>query len=137
MINNKNNPKLLLSALFLVFLLQTVSFFAIKFSLATINSKFILGEVADNTISIVVSIVLLLILSFFLLSVKNFFTIWSVLVIAGSLSNIIDRFLYGGVVDYFSIPKIFVFNLSDLLIVTAISGITIYSTIKKKYPPDL
>lgn len=40
---------------------------------------------------------------------------WS-LIIIGAISNLLDRFYYGGVVDFLSWPNFFVFNLADIYI---------------------
>lgn len=42
------------------------------------------------------------------------------LIVAGGLSNIIDRFLYGGVIDYFKIGGWPIFNIADILIVVGV-----------------
>ena len=41
------------------------------------------------------------------------------LIFAGAASNLFDRFKYGAVVDYFDLKFFTVFNLADLMIVTA------------------
>lgn len=38
------------------------------------------------------------------------------LILAGGISNLIDRIIYGGVVDYFDIKIIPIFNIADILI---------------------
>lgn len=51
------------------------------------------------------------------------------LITAGSVSNLLDRFLYNGVVDYIDIWEIPVFNLADVMIVSGIL-ILIFSEVK-------
>ena len=43
------------------------------------------------------------------------------IVLAGALSNAIDRLLYGGVIDYLAVPLQGVFNLADALVVFGIA----------------
>ena len=46
--------------------------------------------------------------------------------IAGGVSNAVDRFLYGGVVDYIATVSWFpVFNLADTLITASVAGIAL------------
>lgn len=41
-----------------------------------------------------------------------------ILIVGGGISNSIDRFVYGGVVDIFSLPGFTVFNLADVALVS-------------------
>ncbi|MBI2636947.1 MAG: signal peptidase II [Parcubacteria group bacterium] len=52
------------------------------------------------------------------------------LVLAGAVSNAIDRLLYGGVIDYIVVPYGGVFNLADALVVF---GITLLAFPRKRY----
>lgn len=51
------------------------------------------------------------------------------LITTGSISNLLDRLLYNGVVDYIDIWRIPVFNVSDVMIVCGIL-ILIFSEVK-------
>lgn len=57
-----------------------------------------------------------------------------VLIYAGAASNLIDRLLYNGVVDYISIWIIPVFNISDMMIVTGIVLLLVFEI--KNYAKD-
>lgn len=50
---------------------------------------------------------------------------------AGVLSNLFDRFLYGGVLDIFSVPRLVIFNLADIFIVCGGFGIFYFLTFRK------
>lgn len=43
------------------------------------------------------------------------------LIVAGGISNIVDRFIYGGVIDYIKIGGWPIFNIADILIVIGVS----------------
>jgi len=62
---------------------------------------------------------------YFLIITKKAFAVWAIFIIAGSTSNIIDRLIYGGVVDYLNILKLISFNISDLVIILGISALAI------------
>jgi signal peptidase II len=56
---------------------------------------------------------------------------WFTLILAGAISNIVDRFIYGGVVDYFDFSFWPTFNLADVYITLGIIVIIVYARIKK------
>lgn len=55
------------------------------------------------------------------------------LIIIGSTSNLIDRFLYGGVIDFIKIWNFPVFNLADAYITISI---ILYILLENKISPD-
>jgi len=61
---------------------------------------------------------------------KNLFNIFYLsLTIAGAISNLIDRYFYGYVLDFIHLSILPVFNLADLLIVIGV-GLWLFKTIK-------
>lgn len=56
---------------------------------------------------------------------------WGILII-GSISNLLDRFRYGGVVDFISVPFFTVFNIADVYISLAVVWILWYSWFYKE-----
>ena len=104
-----------------IFFLQTISLVASKFSLASINDQFIFGLVLNNVISIIISILFIVFLIFLAVLYRKLNSIWFILIVSASVSNIADRVIYGGVIDYFNFMKFFVFNLSDVIIISGIS----------------
>ncbi len=64
---------------------------------------------------------------------KNAIIIFAlILIIFGAFSNLIDRFLYGNVIDFIEFLFFPVFNLADLMIVSGIGIIIIMQSIKRK-----
>jgi len=120
----------------LILLLQTVSFVASKYWANTINDGFMFGFLGSNILSILFSAVALILI--IILTNKQIISASSfVLITAGSISNIIDRLIYGGSVDYISILKYPTFNLADVLIVVGCCTLArdmIKSSIYKKSP---
>jgi signal peptidase II len=110
--------------------LQALSFWSYKISSPIINDQIIFGGLSSNAVSIIISTLILALLIFFLASREKVLILWSGLLLSGSVSNIIDRVIYGGVVDYFNLANLFVFNLSDLLIIFGLSGL-VFNYIKK------
>lgn len=69
-----------------------------------------------------ISIVLVALVFYLPLAAKKHFNYFIALLILilGAASNLADRFLFGGVVDYLDIKYITVFNIADLMIVGSI-----------------
>lgn len=73
-------------------------------------------------------LIILILLSLIILSVKAYqkkdgwLAFWLGLVMAGALGNLIDRWLYGFVIDFIEVPFWSVFNLADCLVVVGITG---------------
>lgn len=113
-------PETILSVAVITVLLEIVHFviFSSKKFIA-INDSVFFGILGNNASSIYVSIFFLLIL--LVLFLRKFFTSTSfILIFSGATANIIDRTIYGGVLDYFKIPGIPFFNLSDVCIIVGL-----------------
>ena len=108
--------KTLLSIIILI-VLQLSGFLFYYLSMSVVNDRFIFGAIAGNSIAILLSVFLIII--FIALTIKwfNFLTLPAILVIISALSNIIDRFIYGGVVDYFNFFDYTRFNLADVILI--------------------
>lgn len=85
-----------------------------------LNQGFVWGIIRLNNGFILVSLLLGLICLYLGLrrnsSINNAFLIIS----AGSISNVIDRIIYGGVIDFINISFFPSFNIADLMIVYGI-----------------
>lgn len=68
---------------------------------------------------------------------KQQYLIWPLgFLIIGAVSNILDRFYYGGVVDFINIKFFTVFNLSDIYISIAVVWLVLLQFNKKKNPVE-
>lgn len=82
-----------------------------------INSNFAWGLGLPNNITIGLMIPVLAALLFFIFK-HNHLIIW--IIIAGALSNLIDRIFYGGVIDYIHTPFGGIINLADIMILAGV-----------------
>jgi len=57
-------------------------------------------------------------------------------VIAGAYSNLLDRLIFHGVIDYFSLTHFSVFNLADAMIVGGLAAIIFFSRKSKRRAQD-
>lgn len=63
---------------------------------------------------------------------KNFWlAFWLSLIIIGALSNLIDRLIYGQVIDFIEVPWWSIFNLADMMIVVGLLGWLVKSVKRK------
>ena len=103
--------------------------------------KFLFSSFSDNTVLLTVFTVLILIVCLVLLMIRRikpvFPNICLVLIVAGGLGNVIDRVLYGYVIDF--IEPLFmdfaVFNFADCCITVGafmLIGYEIYGLIRDK-----
>lgn len=93
-----------------------IDYFFRDSSLAYINNKYIFGLVGTNLVAVIISIIVLMIL--WLLFRKYQGTYWPLMIIsAATLSNLLDRLFYGGVVDYIKIFSWPYFNIADVAII--------------------
>ncbi len=75
-----------------------------------------------------------LILILIILLIKKFkFNYWVLSMILGGLSNLIDRFRWGGVVDYLDFFKVFEFNLADAMVFVGVIGLIYKQWVGGKY----
>jgi len=84
-----------------------------------LNKGVVFGLINNNNLGIVLGIICLAIIIYILIVHRIALLPFSAIA-AGLTSNLIDRFLYKGVVDYWNFFNLFEFNLADLLIVTVI-----------------
>ena len=130
---NKTVRKLLVSIIFLIFIDQITKFIIQKMYVSPIgnnlagielvyNTGMPLGFKDGNIRNIFLSVFVLIIIINFLrnqierIDKKNIIALS--LVISGGISNLIDRFLRGSVINFIKIIKIPNFNLADLFIVS-------------------
>lgn len=99
-----------------------------------LNDGFVFGLIRYNLFGIIASIILILV-SLWLIFVKKVAFYPLAVVTAGISSNMIDRFFYKGVIDYWSFFNLFWFNLADVfIIIVVVAGLITYFY-TKKLPP--
>ncbi len=92
------------------------------------NTNLALSIPFPNTIALVSMIVILCGLGILLVRSHYWRTQWGMyLVIAGAVSNIYDRMLFDGVIDYIVIPFGGIINLADVAVVCGACGLLLYS----------
>lgn len=125
--------KYFLFFILLLLLDQVIKYFFNKYypNIISLNTGIIFGfinQIYGVYLIIIVGFGLLIYLLFF---DKKYFNFGLVLILAGAISNILDRLFYGGVVDYISLGNLTNFNFSDLMIII---GVIIYFLkLKKPY----
>ena len=121
----------------LVFFAALVSFWIITFLALNyidyvVNDKYLFGLYGANIWPTLLGLMTLIWLYLYLkkngLDLATLFA----LVFAAAISNLIERFIYGGVVDYISIFSLNIFNLADLVIIVVLFIIFIYAINNKK-----
>lgn len=100
--------------------LQGVNYLIWKYKERSINEKMIFGLAGGNLTSIIISMFILGLLYIVIKRHKGAIKIFYALISAAVVSNILDRFFYGGVVDYINLLFIPTFNLADILLVAGI-----------------
>ena len=108
---------LLIYGLALSVIVQITNFFVYKNLSFSLNPNFIFGLVQGNILAIVVSTTILILILVFSNKYPN---PGFPLLIGGLISNVADRFIYSGTIDYFKVWIIPTFNLADILIVIGI-----------------
>jgi len=85
---------------------------------------------------IFLTVVILLVLVYFLIKFWQQQKIWPVLglelVVVGAFSNLLDRLYQGQVIDYLSVKYFTVFNLADVMICIGVAILLINSFFKSK-----
>jgi lipoprotein signal peptidase len=99
-----------------------------------LNSGLIFGIFKANTAALVISAILFAGALYWIIIKKT--ALFPLTIVAAALfSNLIDRIVYKGVVDYWPFFKLFWFNLSDLLIVIIVLlALTTFLWTKKTIP---
>lgn len=104
-----------------IFVLETIGYFFYRSGSFYLNDKFIFGLVGGNTVAIIVSALLLIVIYWLINSntgaKEKSPMIYYWILAAGVFSNTIERIFYGGVVDYITLPIMPTFNLADILII--------------------
>ncbi|PIS08033.1 hypothetical protein COT78_00415 [Candidatus Berkelbacteria bacterium CG10_big_fil_rev_8_21_14_0_10_43_13] len=111
----------LFSILVLITILEIAHYTVISSDLAYIvNKSFAFGNFGTNILAIVVSLILIVTI---LIYVKRRYIspLALIFVMSGAITNIIDRLIHGGSIDYIHLLTIPIFNAPDVLIVAGLS----------------
>ena len=95
-------------------ILQLIDYLVVKHFPYSVNSNLIFGVFAGNFLAIAISILILVTILFLR---KKLTGLGLILITGGLISNLMDRIIYSGVIDYFTLWFIPKFNTADLLIV--------------------
>lgn len=113
------NLSKILYLIFTILVLQLSNFWINDNQLASINDGMIFGLLGSNLLSFVTSLIFLLIL-YCIFYKNNKYHTALILITAGTVSNILDRFFYGGVIDYIKVLSWPAFNLADIFILAGL-----------------
>lgn len=111
--------KYLVIFLFLLAFSQTVAFLFTN-NETIINSRMFFGLLGSNSLSILVLLVFITTLFLYFLKSTKKYKYPIIFVLSGTVSNLCDRIVFGGVRDYVKVQYWPAFNLSDTLIVVGI-----------------
>jgi len=84
-----------------------------------LNDKAVFGLLGTNSLALVVGVIFVLAI-IYLIFFRKLIQLPLAVLLAAVLSNLIDRLIYKGVVDYWNFFGWFRFNFSDLLIVAVV-----------------
>lgn len=129
---NRSQFWLFLFSLLIFLLCQSVSLFVISNDLGVINNNYIFGLFGADYWPWAILISLLLLILILLTKYKGFNILWCALIF-GAFSNLIDRMIWGGVVDYIRVYGLPIFNLPDIIIVFSVLLLSI-KTLTRKTP---
>lgn len=89
----------------------------------------------SSTIMGVISLFICLAIVFYIIKSKekDYFCFAWYLILAGGIGNMLDRFIYGYVVDFIDTPWIATFNLADSFIVVGVFILIIHTLINSNY----
>lgn len=104
----------------LLILCQGVSALVVINDSVIINNKVFFGLVLGNSWAIFFSLLVVVAILIYQTLTKKL-SVLLCLIAAAVFSNILDRILHGGVVDYFSYQKLPSFNLADVVIVMSVT----------------
>lgn len=120
MLNNKrlSTGRFIFWGLTLVLLDQIVKLVIISqfASIMLINTGLILDLGARSPLLVSVAIIILFVVTLAIVNRPKLLTLSVLLIVSGGLSNIIDRLLRSGVVDYINVRFWPTFNIADIMI---------------------
>lgn len=108
-----------LSVVSVALMLIMIDRFLFLSNLTIVNRNLIFGQIGNNMLGVIISVIaLLLIMSLSLFS--RFNKIGLSFIFIGSIVNISERLVFGGVIDYIHFPYFSTFNLADIFVLLGI-----------------
>lgn len=112
--------EIIASILVLIVIIEIAHFTVLSSDIVSnINKFFFFGSLGTNWLAILVSLVFLIIVLVYVKR-RHVSPLALIFVLTGALTNIIDRFIHGGSVDYIKLMNIPLFNIPDVLIIAGL-----------------
>ncbi len=97
---------------------------------SVLNDRMFFGIAGSNIIGIIFAALVILLILRFIQRLEGYEIIFAEIVLAGGITNILERLFSGGVIDYIYLKPFPSFNISDALIVFGLASL-IFLRIKK------
>lgn len=110
----------------LIVLDQVTKILAVDSGFVIVKNRGIAFSLMDSINPVIIVVILLVLVKYLRKS------IWTVLILSGGISNLIDRLRFGYVVDFIDIKFWPVFNLADLFITIGTFGVIYEYYIRKR-----
>ncbi len=125
---------LIIFGILFVLIDQAVKFYVIKYipGIVTYNMGIFFGSVDDSMLLILFLLLGIFILGYLFIKSPRNFLLPLTLIASGAISNILDRFIHGGVADYIKLNFWSNFNLADIYIAIGAVWYLILMVIPKK-----
>lgn len=113
--------EIIASILVLIVIIEIAHFTVLSSDLVSnINKFFFFGSLGTNWLAILVSLVFLIIVLVYVKR-RHVSPLALIFVLTGATTNLLDRFIHGGSVDYIKLMNIPLFNLPDSLIILGLA----------------
>lgn len=105
------------TGLIVLAVLQTIDYFAAHNSNAVINTSASWGVNLPSWLIIALLIFAFALVAYIAKNSKPHWPLAAIVLVSAGVSNVLDRIVYGGVIDYIHISSFPIFNLADITII--------------------